>query len=226
MDNVSLRTKRELKRKNENRRFILEVSGKLFIRNGYRNTSMDEIAEEAQFSKATVYRYFDRKLDILTHIVLNSVQEARSEIVRISQEKISAEKRIIELIHYILLYFHEKKNLARILFMERDLIRKFIDVEKGGHFRHYFKKKAVPQSIETIFEDIFDQICGVIKEGISLGEFRKVNPREACFILNSILRGFHFKGFSKVKDYSVERGTELIHDIFLNGIKNSSKEKF
>jgi site-specific DNA-adenine methylase len=219
MNNLDLRTKRELKRRQENKKYILEVAEKLFVKNGYRKTAMDDIAEEAQFSKATIYRYFESKLDIFTQIVKNSVDEYRKELTQITEEKTSAEKRVKKVIYSILMYFQKNKNLARILFIERDLMKKFVEVEKGGHFFHHFKKKKIPENIEIIFQDIFNQICKVLKEGISSGEFRKIDPREACFILSSLVRGFHFKGFAKIKDYSVEESTELISDVFLNGIK-------
>jgi len=219
MNNLDLRTKRELKRRQENKKYILEVAEKLFVKNGYRKTSMDDIADKAQFSKATVYRYFESKLDMFTQIVTNSIDEYREELIQITEEKTSAETRIKKVIHSILLYFQKKKNLARILFVERELLKKFVAVEKGGHFFHPFKKKEIPKNVEYIFSDIFNHICRVMKEGISSGEFRKMDPEEACFILGSLVRGFHFRGFSKVKDYSLEDSTELISDIFLNGIK-------
>jgi len=219
MNNLDLRTKRELKRRQENKKYILEVAEKLFVKNGYRKTAMDDIANEAQFSKATVYRYFESKLDIFTQIVKNSIEEYRKELTHITEEKTSAEIRIKKVIYSILLYFHKKKNLARIFFMERDLLKKFVKVEKGGHFFHSFKKKKISENLEVIFEDIFNQICKVMKEGMSSGEFRKMDPREACLVLGSLVRGFHFRGFSKSKDYNLKESTDLISDVFLNGIK-------
>lgn len=219
MNNLDLRTKRELKRRQENKKYILEVAEKLFVKSGYRKTAMDDIANEAQFSKATVYRYFESKLDMFTQIVKNSIEEYRKELTQITEEKTSAETRIKKVIYSILLYFHKKKNLARIFFMERDLLKKFVEVEKGNHFFHPFKKKKIPENLEIIFEDIFNQICKVMKEGMSSGEFRKMDPREACLVLGSLVRGFHFRGFSKSKDYTLKESTDLISDVFLNGIK-------
>ncbi len=221
MKSLNLREKRELKRRQENKRYILEVAEKLFVKNGYRKTSMDDIANRAQFSKATVYRYFESKLDIFTHIFLASIEGYQKELTKITEENASAEIRIKKIISSILNYYQKKKNLARILFMERDLMNKFVEVEKGGHFVHTFKKKKASQNIELIFQDIFNKICGVINEGISSGEFRKMDPKKACYILGSLVRGFHFKGFAKVKDFSLKESAELVSDIFLNGIKKA-----
>jgi AcrR family transcriptional regulator len=219
MNEIDLRKKRELKRRRENRGYILEVAEKLFVKNGYRKTAMDDIADEAQFSKATIYRYFEGKLDILIHIVQDSMNEYKDELMSIINETVTAEQKIKRIIHSILSYFQKKENLARVILVERDIMKKFVSMEKSGHFFHHLRKKRVPGDIEGIFEDIFNQICKVIKEGISSGEFRKIDPREACFILNSIVRGFHFQGFYQRKNSSIEENTELISDIFINGIK-------
>ena len=40
---------------------ILEAAEKLFLTKGYENTTMDEIADESEFSKGTLYNYFKSK---------------------------------------------------------------------------------------------------------------------------------------------------------------------
>ena len=141
MSDIDLRKKRELKRRMENIGNILEVAEKLFVKNGYRKTSMDDIAAEAQFSKATVYRYFDGKLDILIRIVKDSMNEYSDKMTSIINESISAEQKIKKIIHSILSYFEKKKNLARVFLVERDLMKKFVSVDKGGHFSIILRRK-------------------------------------------------------------------------------------
>ena len=43
---------------------ILEAAEKLFLSKGYDNTSMDEIATASEFSKGTLYNYFNSKDDL------------------------------------------------------------------------------------------------------------------------------------------------------------------
>jgi len=44
---------------------ILEVAYQYFIKQGYKNTTMDEIAQELGMSKKTLYKYFPGKLELL-----------------------------------------------------------------------------------------------------------------------------------------------------------------
>jgi TetR/AcrR family transcriptional repressor of mexJK operon len=54
---------------------ILEAATTLFLRNGYRGTSMDEIAALAAVSKQTVYKHFADKEGLFSEIVVATVGE-------------------------------------------------------------------------------------------------------------------------------------------------------
>lgn len=59
---------------------ILEAATTLFLRNGYRGTSMDEIAALARVSKQTVYKHFADKERLFTEIVISTVDEVAEPI--------------------------------------------------------------------------------------------------------------------------------------------------
>ena len=48
---------------------ILKAASQLFMQQGYRKTSMDEIARKAQVAKGTVYLYFQNKGTLLAHAI-------------------------------------------------------------------------------------------------------------------------------------------------------------
>jgi len=52
------------------RRAILDAATRLFLRDGYRNTSMDQVAADAAVSKQTVYKQFADKEQLFREIVL------------------------------------------------------------------------------------------------------------------------------------------------------------
>jgi AcrR family transcriptional regulator len=63
-------------RSTRKRKAILEAATTVFLRNGYRGTSMDEIAALAAVSKQTVYKHFADKETLFSEIVVATVNEA------------------------------------------------------------------------------------------------------------------------------------------------------
>jgi TetR/AcrR family transcriptional regulator, mexJK operon transcriptional repressor len=59
---------------------ILEAATTLFLRNGYRGTSMDEIAALAAVSKQTVYKHFADKERLFSEIVTGTVNEVSDPV--------------------------------------------------------------------------------------------------------------------------------------------------
>lgn len=51
--------------KEERRQAIIDAAEKLFYKNGFENTTMDEIADETELSKGTLYLYFKSKNELL-----------------------------------------------------------------------------------------------------------------------------------------------------------------
>jgi TetR/AcrR family transcriptional regulator, mexJK operon transcriptional repressor len=59
---------------------IVDAATTLFLRNGYRGTSMDEIAALAAVSKQTVYKHFADKQSLFSEIVTGTVDEVSDPV--------------------------------------------------------------------------------------------------------------------------------------------------
>src|SRR5260370_34303476 len=62
------------------RRAITEAATALFLRDGYRNTSMDQVAADAAVSKQTVYKHFADQEQLFREIVLGATANAEAII--------------------------------------------------------------------------------------------------------------------------------------------------
>src|SRR5829696_1812736 len=68
------------RRSTRKRRAILDAAATVFLRNGYRGTSMDEIAALAGVSKQTVYKHFADKESLFVEIVTGAVDEVSDPV--------------------------------------------------------------------------------------------------------------------------------------------------
>lgn len=69
---------REAKR----RRQILMAGYQRFLKQGYRKTTIDEVAEDARVAKGTVYLYFQSKGDLLMHCIAFEKATLKDEIAK------------------------------------------------------------------------------------------------------------------------------------------------
>jgi len=69
-----------MNRSDVKRAAILEAAATAFLRNGYRGTSMDEVAALARVSKQTVYKHFADKERLFSEIVTSAVSEAADPV--------------------------------------------------------------------------------------------------------------------------------------------------
>ncbi|OHD24011.1 MAG: hypothetical protein A2086_06740 [Spirochaetes bacterium GWD1_27_9] len=78
-------TKRLEREKERKRQEIIDAAEKLFFLEGFKETSMDEIAKKSEFSKRTVYKYFDSKEELYSAIALRGL-ELFQKIIRESSQ--------------------------------------------------------------------------------------------------------------------------------------------
>lgn len=67
-------SKREYNKLKKNELFI-NAAEKLFIKKGFENTSIDEVAKEAGLTKRTLYQYFVNKEDLFYAVVLKGAKQ-------------------------------------------------------------------------------------------------------------------------------------------------------
>lgn len=225
MEKKDLRTERKQHRIEENKKSILKAAERIFARKGYSLSTVDDIAEEAQFSKATLYHYFNSKSEIFFEIIDKSFEEVHQKMTKILLEKVNAEEKLKELISYTISYYQKKRNIARIFMMERSAMRKIFNLDLKEKFLSSPHHPPIPGHFKAKMEEFLNVMCKIINEGIESGEFRNVDVRDACFILGAMIRGFHFRGPLRDKEYNIKESTDLLHSFFLYGIKKDRKAR-
>jgi len=65
---------------------IIDAAEKVFMSKGFENATMDDIAEEAEFSKGALYTYFQSKNELCLSIVLRGLKVIASEFKKVVSE--------------------------------------------------------------------------------------------------------------------------------------------
>ncbi len=138
---------RRERKKRETRQRILDAAVALFAAQGYEATTMDEIAESADFSRATVFNAFPRKADL----VLAWFEDRRAELAtRVTEREpgtMQTARQLALALHVIAQMFDQDPRTGRamtrawlqaggpLLASESDTSRLFADTIRAGQER-------------------------------------------------------------------------------------------
>ena len=66
---------------------IIKAAEKIFMTRGFENATMEDIAEEAEFSKGALYTYFQSKNELCLSIVLRGLKVIGTEFEIVTSKK-------------------------------------------------------------------------------------------------------------------------------------------
>ncbi len=171
----------ELSRKERERRMrredILQAAGKLFAENGYKNTSMNAIAKKADFSKRTLYQYFENKSDLFLSVALQIYESLLTHLENTKLKEDTGYSKIKELLFAYFDFYQKNEDKFRIIY-DIGKVRKETDNPK---LKKYF----------NIYKTFTDELKGLIMEGQKDGSINKeLDPDLTTESLLFIITGF------------------------------------
>ena len=119
----------------DQREMILARAAHLFAHRGYSATSMNQVAEAAGLSKATLYHYYRDKYSLLVSIAETHVSGLEDLVAQVEAQSLAPEQRLRELIRRIVEEYAGAQNAHRVLtedvkFLEEDDRKRVLDKER------------------------------------------------------------------------------------------------
>jgi AcrR family transcriptional regulator len=178
------------KSQDERRGQILTAAKTCFIRNGYANTRVDDIANEAALSKGGVYFHFKSKRAILDALYEQQRAETMAVVSGVNAANHDPAEQLRALAVGLLLHFNRAEDQRKFL---------IVLAEMG------IRDPDLHQSIRDAHQRYVDALTSQIANGVELGTFRKVDPRQTALLLKMIIDG-------------IEQGLALGYDIDVNAL--------
>ncbi len=135
---------------------ILEAATTLFLRTGYRGTSMDEIAALAAVSKQTVYKHFADKERLFSAIVTGTVKEV-SDPVFDEVRKLEDSGDVEADLHGLARRLLERVMQPRILQLRRLVIGEAGRFPELGHVFYEQGPGRTIAALATVFERLAER---------------------------------------------------------------------
>lgn len=155
------------KRNNSKRDMILDAAYALFIKKGYWDTKIIDIAEAAGIGKGTVYEYFESKDEIIFELFKTKVAASYEHLPELLSKDIPCEAKIKEYLNI------ELSNTARSTFNKNFLTDLMMKSDA-------FRNPDLINSIMKLIRDKFSILHKIIEDGVRKGEFRRMDPALAA----------------------------------------------
>jgi len=107
----------------ERKNFLAEIAAKIFAAKGFKTTSLQNIGDEAEISKAGIYHYFETKEDILFHLIKvkhkKFVNVLRKSTQECEDKALSPEDTFKKLMYTYASFINNEKSLRLIILHDR-----------------------------------------------------------------------------------------------------------
>ncbi len=111
------------------RRRILAAAYELFLQQGYRKTSVDDVAARAQVAKGTVYLYFRSKADMLVHSIALEKKVLLARITHMLSPATPERERLRAWIELALIAARDMPLSARLLTGDAELLAALDEID-------------------------------------------------------------------------------------------------
>ena len=152
--------RRKKEPQNVHRKAISTVAEQLFMKKGIENTSMNDIAKESGYSKATLYVYFKNKEELIAVLVLESMKKLYGYISLALKESTDTKERYMKICYGLVKYQEEYPFYFK-------MVLETINID-------FETTQFLPEEKETfvIGEQINELLEEFLKAGMKQGEIR------------------------------------------------------
>jgi AcrR family transcriptional regulator len=183
---------------------ILQAARVVFAKNGFYETTVDEIARAAGISKGTLYLYYKSKMDIYWAALKFGVAEMHEMVHEELKNVPSVKEKIRTFIRVKMDYFQKNRDFFKIYYSEF-----------GNAFCH-------PIHMQKEFRDLYrrqiDFLESILREGVKTRSIRELPVEATAWAIADLTRSVitqHLMNWSK---RTIEEDSKLTFDLIWKGI--------
>jgi len=182
-------SKRQLEEREMRKQRILTGALDVFKSKGLEGATMDEIANQSGFGKATLYYYFKSKEDVFSAILEDGWISIWESLEPIIADQKSPRQAFVNLLIKIAEIAQDRPGLFEFLFNAPKAIK--LEKQPWKEYQHR----------------LYGVIQGLLEDGVKAGEFPKINPELMFKALGGLFMGLVFMGDKKepVSEKDVEK---------------------
>ncbi len=188
------------------RQEMLTAALELFSKKGYRNVSMHEIAEKAEFAIGTLYKFFSNKEDLYKALILEKFYMFREALTKAIAEP---DDEIQKLRNYV-------KAKGEVFRANLPMIRLYFAETHGARFNVMAGFDAEMRQRRSDFMQI---IASIFESGMKRNRFKKIaEPYQLAVSLDSITNAFLILWLDEPERHPYPENPDTILNILFKGL--------
>ena len=172
---------RKIAERNQRKQLILNGALKAYSNKGIDGITMDNIALESDFGKATIYYYFPSKEDIICSLMEMGWQDLWESVEEMVIEDISARKKFVKILNQMADRVFQNRVLYKFLFT----VPRNINIPDNKASWKAFQNRT------------YATLQSIVDEGMKEGDFADIKPELFMKAVGGIFHGIVFMGEQK-----------------------------
>ncbi|MDD5224554.1 MAG: TetR/AcrR family transcriptional regulator [bacterium] len=205
---------RKERERTRHRQEILAAAENVFVRKGFFNTTMSEIALAAEFGMGTIYQYFSSKEELYTTLILEKAEAIMDVLTLATRKSSDPVDKIKDMITEQMKIFEESKGFIRLMAAEFDSPTSPEET-----------RSQLRSGVQSTYQRFLEANEKIFLEGIRLGVFRNFPPRKMAVALQGIINGFVNEWVRSGFQESLSGNTDFIIKIFLDSVEIPPDQK-
>lgn len=227
MKKTDVRREREMRRREGYRETVIHAAERVILRKGYSALTMDDVAREAQLSKATIYKYVAGKGALLHEILGHSFDTVRGRVAAIVEGPGTAAEKLGGIVQAVLQSNEDMRHFNRVLWMDKamfKLMRVFAHPPGKAGATPAADRKMLAM-LRQKRQELIDFGAKVLEEGIASGEFRRMDTRQAANFIEAILQGYTHMRFWEGDAPLPPTASERLTLFIIEGIRDPERSR-
>ena len=200
MDKIS-RKEREYRTRREE---ILRASERIFAQSGFHNTTVAEIAKEAEFAIGTLYQFFKNKEELYYTMMIERFDLLYTTLQKETAECQKCLEKLNCIVEVVLSFIEKNADFFKIFIWELNVLKSNMD------------NKLKDQLILKHFAYI-KLISDVIGEGLNEGTLKNGNADDLSTALVGLMNVFSFNWMFNREKEALTTKASIIIQFFLEG---------
>ncbi len=184
----------------ERREQLLDAAREVMLRYGYRKATLEDVAQQAGVSRATVYNYFSNKEELFRAIISQVVQRLREAVAADLDPTAPPDEQLLA---FVRARERHIKQIKDFYVLTLNVGREMMPMAQGEIDRLQAQERSF--------------VAGLLQQGVRTGRVRNVDPVRLSAALLSALRGLHEDYVFDSKEELEGAGSYLV-EILLQGL--------